>query len=59
MIQVGLSLGSLSFVSAEQALGAAVDEPFDVYSVGLLMYWLLANKRPFIGDYEAVLNQQV
>jgi eukaryotic-like serine/threonine-protein kinase len=52
-------MGSLYYMSPEQVRGGTVDARSDIYSVGVMMYELLAGRRPFVADsaYE-ILNQQ-
>ncbi|MGB8537922.1 MAG: protein kinase [Acidobacteriaceae bacterium] len=55
----GTTMGSLYYMSPEQVRGGTVDARSDIYSVGVMMYELLAGRRPFVADsaYE-ILNQQ-
>jgi eukaryotic-like serine/threonine-protein kinase len=55
----GTTMGSLYYMSPEQVRGGTVDARSDLYSVGVMMYELLAGRRPFVADsaYE-ILNQQ-
>src|SRR6201996_407396 len=55
----GTTMGSLYYMSPEQVGGGTVDARSDIYSVGVMMYELLAGRRPFVADsaYE-ILNQQ-
>jgi serine/threonine-protein kinase len=43
----GIAIGTPRFFAPEQAMGRPVDARTDVYSAGVVLYWLLAGKDPF------------
>lgn len=44
------AIGSVHYISPEQARGDVTDERSDIYSVGIMMYEMLSGKKPFDGD---------
>ena len=46
----GMALGSVHYISPEQAKGQTVDARSDIYSLGVVMYEMLTGRQPYIGE---------
>lgn len=44
------AIGSVHYISPEQASGAVTDAKSDIYSVGAMMYEMLSGRKPFDSD---------
>ncbi|MEO5799254.1 MAG: serine/threonine-protein kinase [Gemmatimonadales bacterium] len=56
---VGAAMGTMHYMSPEQALGEAADARGDVYALGVTAFAALAGRRPFEGaEGRALLAQQ-
>ena len=57
--QTGVLLGTLSYMSPEQVRGGHADQRCDVWALGVVMYELLAYRRPFDGENHAAVLMSI
>jgi eukaryotic-like serine/threonine-protein kinase len=55
----GTMVGTLKYMSPEQVQGRPIDARADIFAAGIVLYQLLTGKRPFDGDTDFAIIQQI
>src|SRR5262245_34076669 len=56
LTSVGMIMGTPAYMAPEQLTGQPPDARSDIYSLGVVLYQLLAGRAPFTGDTTAVIS---
>jgi serine/threonine protein kinase/tetratricopeptide (TPR) repeat protein len=59
LTQSGSALGTLSYISPEQAQGEKADRRSDIFSLGVILYEMITGRLPFQGEHQAAILNSI
>jgi eukaryotic-like serine/threonine-protein kinase len=59
LTKTGYTLGTPRYLAPEQSQSAEVTSSADLYSLGVILYEMIAGRAPFVGDMKTVIMQHL